>query len=437
MKKSTRYQLPKLFAVIAFLALLSQGATHSSAQDVSGTNLNLTNPLQAQINVPSGSLRFDLGNTSPLVMDGLLFTVSNAIFMAGRADRIQRAGSNLDVQTDDASLSLRGQSVLINGLVPSSNDELEIFGTIADDPLVSVRLTPQSTGVTGALFVNSDAFTNVMGFQGTTPANSGSSPFAVGLDAPSGALLVDPLGNVGMGGVPTASLHVLRDDGTAALLVEESTSETRIRNLATLVNNGPSRLQMQNTDSGRTWSLVADFQNSFQIRQNGPNTANFAIREDGTFSFNNLGTSVMALQPDGNLRIGGVLTEGSSRDIKENIETVNPSQILAKVVDLPISTWNYITDENDTQHLGPMAQDFHATFGLGDDETKIATLDTSGVALAAIKGLNDKLNEKVDVLEKVNAKVSELEKENAELHDQNEELLGRLDRLEAMVEALD
>jgi hypothetical protein len=38
-----------------------------------------------------------------------------------------------------------------------------------------------------------------------------------------------------------------------------------------------------------------------------------------------------------------------------------------------------------------MAQDFHAAFGLGTDERHIATVDADGVALAAIQGLNQKL----------------------------------------------
>ena len=160
--------------------------------------------------------------------------------------------------------------------------------------------------------------------------------------------------------------------------------------------------------------MVADFNNQFQIRQNGPNTANFAIRGDGTFSFNNLGQSVMALRPNGNLRIAGVLSQGSDRNSKENIERVDASEVLAKVIDLPVSKWNYKADESDSSHVGPMAQDFHAAFGLGDDDKRIATLDTSGVALAAIQGLNEKLES---------------------VESENEDLQNRIKRLEKMVEA--
>lgn len=42
-----------------------------------------------------------------------------------------------------------------------------------------------------------------------------------------------------------------------------------------------------------------------------------------------------------------------------------------------------------------MAQDFKAAFGLGETDTGIATVDADGVALAAIQGLNMKLEERL------------------------------------------
>ena len=50
-----------------------------------------------------------------------------------------------------------------------------------------------------------------------------------------------------------------------------------------------------------------------------------------------------------------------------------------------------------------MAQDFKAAFGLGDSDTGIATVDEGGVALAAIQGLNQKVEEK-------EARIAELER---------------------------
>jgi trimeric autotransporter adhesin len=87
---------------------------------------------------------------------------------------------------------------------------------------------------------------------------------------------------------------------------------------------------------------------------------------------------------------GGTWTNASSRSYKEALNPVNGQEILAKVMALPISTWQYI-NANEGQHMGPMAEDFHAAFGLGNSDKGIGTVDADGVALAAIQGLNQKL----------------------------------------------
>jgi trimeric autotransporter adhesin len=105
------------------------------------------------------------------------------------------------------------------------------------------------------------------------------------------------------------------------------------------------------------------------------------------------GTQIMQLT-NTNLTIAGTLVQGSDRGIKENFASVNPKSILAKVASLPISLWNYKADDNKTQHVGPMAQDFKRLFGVGQDDKTIATVDASGVALAAIQGLHALVKEK-------------------------------------------
>jgi hypothetical protein len=73
-----------------------------------------------------------------------------------------------------------------------------------------------------------------------------------------------------------------------------------------------------------------------------------------------------------------------------------------------------------------MAQDFHAAFHVGENDTTISTVDEEGVALAAIQGLNQKLE----------ASRQKLETENADLKHQNESLEKRLDDLEQLVQSL-
>jgi hypothetical protein len=57
------------------------------------------------------------------------------------------------------------------------------------------------------------------------------------------------------------------------------------------------------------------------------------------------------------------------------------------ISELPISTWNYTGQDPSIRHIGPTAQDFNLAFGVGEDERHISTVDSDGVALAAIQGL--------------------------------------------------
>ena len=101
--------------------------------------------------------------------------------------------------------------------------------------------------------------------------------------------------------------------------------------------------------------------------------------------FGNSNNWVVVIDNAGNVS-GLSFTPSSDRNVKENFSPVDPADILEKVAGLPISRWNYQADA-DTPHIGPMAQDFHAAFGVGPDNTRIATVDADGVALAAIQAL--------------------------------------------------
>jgi Chaperone of endosialidase len=99
----------------------------------------------------------------------------------------------------------------------------------------------------------------------------------------------------------------------------------------------------------------------------------------------------------------------SDRNLKRDIVPIEPAEILAKVRALPISTWGYIDQAPGVRHLGPMAQDFHAQFGLGDDDRTYNSVDAHGVALAAIQALDRMVKQQQDqirVLERRNQSLS-------------------------------
>lgn len=99
----------------------------------------------------------------------------------------------------------------------------------------------------------------------------------------------------------------------------------------------------------------------------------------------------------------------SDRNLKTNFGSVDPGDMLERVRDLPIATWNYTADDASVRHIGPMAQDFAAVFGVGADDRHIHPLDGQGVALAAIQGLVARMEELREENARLSARVAAME----------------------------
>jgi hypothetical protein len=118
---------------------------------------------------------------------------------------------------------------------------------------------------------------------------------------------------------------------------------------------------------------------------------------------------------NGSVQTRGSIGQGSDRNIKENFRSVDPDEVLSKVAALPITRWNY-KDDPSAEHIGPVAQDFRASFGLGSDDKTIYVVDSDGVALSAIQGLNKKVEQKSnEFLELVKEQQAQIEALKAEL----------------------
>lgn len=130
--------------------------------------------------------------------------------------------------------------------------------------------------------------------------------------------------------------------------------------------------------------------------------------------------NVLVLETNGNAIVTGTVTAHgvlltSDRNAKENFTALNPQTMLAKVAALPVTEWNYKTDDQTQKHIGPMAQDFQAAFQLSADDKHISVVDEGGVALAAIQGLNQKLEEQRAASKIKDAEIESLKQSVAEL----------------------
>lgn len=144
----------------------------------------------------------------------------------------------------------------------------------------------------------------------------------------------------------------------------------------------------------------------------------FAVRATGGFRFRtNLAGTTGCNLPAGS----GVFACTSSKYTKENFVSANG--VLASLRKVPVTSWNYISEGRSVRHLGPMAEDFFAQFGLGTGNTSIGVQDLAGVSIAAVKELDAQLQQK-------NAEIERLQNEVTTLRSNQVELEKRLQAIE-------
>jgi hypothetical protein len=127
---------------------------------------------------------------------------------------------------------------------------------------------------------------------------------------------------------------------------------------------------------------------------------------------------------------GGSWASISDRSVKENIASVDGGDILRRLSAIPITRWNLKAQNPEIKHVGPMAQDFYAAFGLGEDERYINSADVDGIALVSIQALYQMVTALEQKTAAVDRKAAELERMAAGL----DELRARLTRFERAAE---
>lgn len=218
-------------------------------------------------------------------------------------------------------------------------------------------------------------------------------------------------------GINTATLGASPDFGDTELVIKNAVAGTN-PDLALMATNNfgagmsyvpaEGKLALSTIDASITPALNTP---RIEVRTFG-GVSTYALGRNGTQLDVDAGLQVGLFGVPGSkgngayLSAGGAWTNRSSRLVKHAFDAINPTEVLGKVLALPLSSWEY-NGSSEGRHLGPVAEDFHAAFGLGHDDKSIASVDADGVALAAIQGLN------------------------AKLETENRELRARLDAIEA------
>lgn len=222
-------------------------------------------------------------------------------------------------------------------------------------------------------------------------------PFTV-LSAPTDSLYVAASGKIGLHtNAPVRDVHLLTTD-TPGFRFEQSSA---------------------GGFTAQTWDIAGNEANFFVRDVTGGSLLPFRIRPGAPSSSIDIAASgnvgigtaspAAKLDVDGDMLVHGTIAQLSSRSAKEHFVPVDGAGVLARLAALPISTWNYIGADDADRHLGPVAEDFHAAFGLGASDHFVAPTDVAGVALASVKALQDEVRERDERIDRLEARLRELE----------------------------
>jgi hypothetical protein len=326
---------------------------------------------------------------------------------------------------DDADIALVPRNPTSSRSWALSVDKLNGTSVTLDysSPTQSIVLDPRFRLTSDGSLGVGDAFS--LAHAGSFVFADSSSATAV---ATTGAnqFLVRAVGGIGVNMPAASGIELAIESGSATAGAEANIS------LFPSGNNRSYRISAGGTTAANTSMLMSysdpgasEFYARMVLRPNGFLGINPASDAGGGYilpSFPlSVGTSGDTTNGNGaRVTASGVWTNGSSRTFKVGFAAIDAERILDKLIDLPITTWRY-RGEDDTIHLGPVAEDFRAAFGLGDDERYIGTIDADGVALAAVQGLNTRLAREAGALQA----------ENRALRDALAALEARLQALEA------
>lgn len=264
-----------------------------------------------------------------------------------------------------------------------------------------------------------------------TDRTSGRDPLTIQAGAIANALFISTAGDLGVGtNTPVVEVHAV-DGNTPTVRLDQNNTNGFTPQVWDLAANevgffirdvtSSSTLPFRVMAGGApTNSLVIDGNGDVALNRPDADAA-LHIRRSSTFTDpwllldlpddGNANTEerLIEVDPNGNLFVGGTITQLSSRHSKENFIRIAGQQVLEQLSQLPIWTWNYQQSSHDDRHIGPVAEDFYQLFQFGTNERSVAPADMAGVALAASQALQQQLQEKDNKIAELETRLARLE----------------------------
>ncbi len=259
--------------------------------------------------------------------------------------------------------------------------------------------------------------------------------------APANSLYMDSAGNIGLGtNNPVAEFHVV-DGDTATVRLDQNGSggfATQVWDMAGNetnffirdATNGSALPFRIRPGTATDDTLIIDSAGQVVIGDTGSVDASATLHvrsrgngEPAMLIQNRAATvvDILSLADNGDMVLAGTLAQLSRQDSKEHFEQIDHQAMLTALKGLDISTWNYKHQNDSERHIGPMAESFYATYGLGTDPEHIATSDMAAVALASSQALLFELEAKDQRIAELETRLQRLEALMVQVLDQKDD----------------
>ena len=355
--------------------------TNATCSTISGGNYNTVLNNSAQDSIGGGLFNTNAGFASTVPGGYLNEALGNYSFAAGDQAQALHPGAFVWADSQGAPFaSTSGDQFLLRARGGIGVDT-------ASTPEGDLCINTNSYLFSHAMYLRGE--TGIDHNHGLAYCGSGHTNFSASV-LPDGPVLWGFAG--GALGVVSGGAHALLNWNSSSVNIGYSTDTQTA---------APAMGVSGNRSQGYPLTLIHNLYPA-NILQAGPalRVINEGNSPDGALSVSTQGTGLIARFGNAATYVADIQTNGtidavvfnstSDRNAKEAFAPVDEKQILEKVASLPVAEWSYKQAEG-IRHIGPMAQDFQAAFKVGADDKHIATVDADGVALAAIKGLNEKL----------------------------------------------
>jgi hypothetical protein len=394
---------------------------------------------------------FEAGNPATLTPNAIRGNASYSAIGGGRSNTIQNGGLSAVIAGGDSNVASGEASAVGGGYIVTATGDLAVaaggYGNAAtaEAAVVSGGYGNEATGITATVpggdgnYAGGDAsfaagtFSHVRDATETGIAGGDFGTFiwngsfgSLFRSTGSEQFLVHAAGGVGINTAQAPNGGALADEVTIAPmgLLDGGSSDLTFETATTA--NAHSGFRLSAAPGGNFYLYGLRFDGTTLSSDKLLTVAYFSNGwPDFAFHTSTIRGPITVGDPGdahGNgayLTNGGAWTNGSSRAFKESFANVDPIDVLEKLASVPVQTWFYKGSRDEGQHMGPVAEDFASVFGLGSDDKHITTVDESGVALAAIQGLNRKmateLAEKTRQLTEVRAELDSIQTRIARL----------------------